>query len=301
MRPGIEARRRLRRRAWLAVLGSWLVAGALQAADRPAPVYFSHFYVVLDKETFHALQDSALIQQLADHELATRSNGETQYTGFYIRGRHTYMEFFGDPIPEGDRVGNVGLGFAVENSGEVARIEERSRRVFADQAKLAATTFPVGSGTVPWYTATYVDAGRSDDILSTWVAEVDPGYLAARHPGAAIDRPLSRETYLAWDFKPERMLDDVVGLTLELPGPEATQLSRQLLIMGWRVSRHSSDTYTATGPDMRVIVRTVRTRGGLRAAQLRLRRAVTRQRSELGTAALELDGTSGRLVLAGAD
>jgi hypothetical protein len=149
---------------------------------------------------------------------------------------------------------------------------------------------------VPWYTATYVDENRSDDTLSQWVEEVAPGYLAARHPGSSIQEPLSRERYLSWEFKPDRLFDDVVGLRLDLSLQEATLLSKELMIVGWTVTNTAGGGYTATGPDIKVIVRLAKARGGLREADLRLRRAVKKQHYEIGTATLDLDGRFGRLI-----
>jgi Family of unknown function (DUF5829) len=282
------------------VLGT-LFALAVQADDTPPAVFFSHFYVDLDKDTYHALQECSRILSLADHELAHKTDGHAEYTGFYLRGRHTYMEFFGDPLPEGDRPGNVGVGLWVEQKGGVQLINERLRKSFGDQAKTASTTYPTGNGTVPWYTATYVDEDRSNDILATWIAETDSGYLAARHPGSPVREPLSREQYLSWDFKPDRLLDDVIGLKLELPPQEATLLSRELAIAGWQVIDAPGGAYTATGPDMKISVMVANGRGGLRQADLRLRHAVGKEHHQVGAATLDLGGRFGRLVFPALD
>src|ERR1700722_8602123 len=113
-----------------------LFAAAVHAADELPIVSFSHFYVDLDKDTYRALQESPEMLSFADHELAHKNDGHSEYTGFYIRGRHTYMEFFGDPVPEGDRVGNVGMGLWVEKTGAVSIINERLQATFGDHAKI---------------------------------------------------------------------------------------------------------------------------------------------------------------------
>jgi uncharacterized protein DUF5829 len=275
-----------------------LFAVRVQAADDLPAVFLSHFYVDLDKDTYHALQESPQVLSFADQELAHKTDGNSEYTGFYIRGRHTYMEFFGDPVPDGDRMGNVGLGLWVERTGAVAAINQRLRKAFGDQAKTASTTYPIGSETLPWYTATYVDENRSDDVLSVWIAETAPGYLAARHPGSPVAEPLSREQYLSWDFKPGLIFDDVIGLNLELSKQEATLLAKELTIVGWRVVYAAGGGYTATGPDVTVTVKLAKARGGLREVALRLRRTVPRQHFKIGSATLELDGARGRLIFA---
>ncbi len=277
------------------VLGGTFLLGSSQAANYTPRVYFNHLYVVLDKQTYHALQDSAQVQALAYHELAHKNDGHSEYTGFYIKGRHTYLEFFGDPIPDGDRLGNVGLGLSVEKEGDLKLVEQRLRTIYGDHVKEGATTYPVGPSKVPWYTAAYVDQGRSDDVLSAWIFEVAPGYLAARHPGGSLGRPLSREQYLSWEFLPDRLLDDVVGVALDLSLQESTELADQLSILGWNLKKGSDGSYTATGPDMHLVVRPTASRGGLRVVELRLRRAANKQHSELGNVSLDLDGRAGRI------
>jgi hypothetical protein len=277
-----------------------LLAPIAQSADGTPPVYLSHFSVVLDKPTYHALQASPRVQSLADSEVTHTQEGGFAYSGFYVRGRHTYIEFFGDPVPEGEHLGHVGLGLAVECTGGVGVIAENLRTVFGGKVKTLSATHAVGADTVPWYTATYIDDTDDGSMLFGWVAEIDPGYLAALHPHAQIHQPLSREQYLSWDFKADRLIDDVVGLKFALAPSERAQLSQELKIVGWTI-QPARGGFTATGPDIRIMVTPARAKGGLQQIDLRLLRAVPKQDTPLGSAQLILEGTSGRFTFAGVD
>jgi len=61
-----------------------------------------------------------------------------------------------------------------------------------------------------------------------WVMELDPGYLAARHPEALVKDPLSRKQERSWDYRPDQTFDNVVGLTLALDQEKTSELATEL-------------------------------------------------------------------------
>ncbi|HWM69255.1 MAG TPA: DUF5829 family protein [Steroidobacteraceae bacterium] len=270
------------------------ITSAYSAGSLPS-VYLSHFSVVLDKATYTALRTSAQLESLADCELVHTQEGSGDYTGFYVRGRQTYMEFFGDPVPEGEHLGHVGLGLTVEQAGGAAIIAAHLRAIFGGKVKIHSATRPVGGHAVPWYTATYIDADDDSAMLFGWVSETDPEYLAAQHPNSPIDHPLSRKQYLAWDFKPDRLLDDVVGLTLALEASELAQLAKELQAIGWTVKREDSG-FAAIGPDVKITVVPAVKKGGLQRIDLRLIKQVPKQEIIFGNAKLIVEGSSGRFT-----
>jgi Family of unknown function (DUF5829) len=269
-------------------------SSAYSAGSLPS-VYLSHFSVVLDKATYTALRASPQVESLADCELVHTQEGSGDYTGFYVRGRQTYMEFFGDPIPEGEHLGHVGLGLTVERAGGAAVIAAHLRRTFGERVKIHSATRPVGGHAVPWYIATYIDDDDDSAMLFGWVAEINPGYLAAQHPNSPIHHPLSRRQYLAWNFKPDRLLDNVVGLTLALETSELSQLSRELQVIGWTIKREDSG-FAAIGPDIRITAVPAVQKGGLQRIDLRLIKQVPKQEIIFGDAKLILEGSSGRFA-----
>jgi hypothetical protein len=270
------------------------ITSAYSAGSLPS-VYLSHFSVVLDKATYTALRTSPQVESLADCELVHTQEGSGDYTGFYVRGRQTYMEFFGDPIPEGEHLGHVGLGLTVERVGGAAIIAAHLRTTFGEKAKIHSATRPVGGHAVPWYTATYIDEDDDSAVLFGWVSETDPEYLAAQHPNSPMNHPLSRKQYLAWDFKPDRLLDNVVGLTLALKASELAQLAKELQAIGWTIKREDAG-FAAVGPDVKITAVPAIQKGGLQRIDLRLMKQVPKQEIIFGDAKLILEGNSGRFT-----
>ncbi|HEY2782817.1 MAG TPA: DUF5829 family protein, partial [Steroidobacteraceae bacterium] len=274
-----------------------LSASAFSAGGRPR-VYLSHFYIALDQATYDALLKSPDIAALAGTEERRTVAGPSNWSGFYVYGRQTYMEFFAaDTLPEGESKQDCGLGLAVEKAGGVNAVATQLRPVFGDKAKIDKQVRTISNGDIPWYSAAAVDA-NDPGAMVTWVMEVDSSYLAAMHPGSFVKHPLSREQYLSWNFLPDRLLDAVVGIRAALNSVEMTQLANELELIGWSVHREGGG-FLAKGPDASLEVVPGGSRMGIQRVALRLRRSVPKRVIELGSAKLVLDGKSGKLIFWG--
>ena len=259
------------------------------------PVFLTHFYVALDQPTYDAMLKSPEIAALAAVEEKHVTAGDESWTGFYVTGRQTYMEFFAaGALQKGMRVGDCGLALTVEESGGVAEIADRLRTRFGDKVEVDTTPAKTDTGMVPWFQSADLKTD-GPQVLSTWFMEIDPGFLAAIHPGAAIEHPLSRQQYMSWKFLPDHPLDNVVALTLRLKKIDRSQLAAELGLAGWKVSVTRSG-FLATGPDIKVTVAPAAGREGIQLIEMRLRKSVPKQEVVLGTAKLHLEGTAGQLI-----
>ncbi len=258
-------------------------------------VFLTHLFVALDQASYDALRSSPQVAALAAVAEKHTVAGTREWTGFYISGRQTYMEFFGpEGLPEGVHVGGSGLALTVEESGGVAAIATRLRTAFGERVEVEAIPSTSASGTIPWFTATYIK-GDGPEAMLTWVMEIDPGFLAATHPDSRVEHPLSREQYQSWKFLPDRPLDDVVGLTAALNPANMSQLAAELELFGWAVDREGGG-FVAEGPDVKLTVVPTSSRAGIQEVELRLRHSVLNQKVKLGSAELLLDGNTGRFI-----
>ncbi len=264
-------------------------------AAHGVPVFLTHFYVALDQPTYDALLKSPEIAALAAVEEKHVIAGSESWSGLYVTGRRTYMEFFAaGSLQDGMRVGDCGLALTVEESGGVAKIADRLRTRFGEKVEVDTTPAKTDIGMVPWFKSTDLKVD-GPQVLSTWFMEIDPAFLAAIHPGAVIVHPLSREQYMSWKFLPDHPLDDVVALTLRLKKFDMSQLASELGLAGWKVSTTKSG-FTAAGPEVKVTVAPAAGREGIQLIEMRLRRSVPKQEIVLGTAKLQLEGTAGQLI-----
>jgi len=263
--------------------------------DRVPPVFLTHFYVALDPESYDALRSSPQVAALAAGKENNVVAGSRKWTGFYLYGRQTYMEFFGaQALPADMRLGDTGLGLTVEEVGGVRAIAARLRTIYGERVEVNTTPSTSDAGDIPWFTSTDIKSA-GPEAMSTWFSEIDPGFLAAKHPGEPIEHPLSREQYMKWRFLPDHPLDDVVGLTAALDPSDTTQLATELELVGWSVHRRAKG-FVAVGPDVKLTVVPAKSRAGIQQVELRLRQSVPRQKIELGSAKLLLERTTGRLI-----
>jgi hypothetical protein len=263
------------------------------SADGPPPVFFSHIWIAFDQATYDALRTSSQVAALGAVKEQKVVAGSESWSGFYFFARQTYMEFYGAAaLPDDTLVGECGIGMSVETPGGVAAVAERLRTVFGDRVEIDRQVRTTATGDIPWFTSTHL---KEPQTTAMWVMELDPGYLAARHPEAPVGNPLSRQP---WDFRPGQTLDNVVGLTVALDREKASELAAELGLFGWSVHRTATGFF-AVGPEVTIRVVPAGARGGIKQVELRLSRSVPKQRIQLGHAQLRLGGHTGQLIFWG--
>jgi Family of unknown function (DUF5829) len=295
MRVKMKQTAKLPQRLIRTILLSLLPMSATFAAAAPPPVFMGHFYVALDEASFDALRKSSEVGALAHVVESHTVAGKDEWTGFYVQGRQTYLEFFGaQNLPEGMRLGDTGLGLTVERAGGVSEIAARLGTVFGKRVEITTTPRTTPTGTIPWFTSTQIKSDAPES-METWFMETDPAYLATVHPGAKIENPFSREQSLSWYFLPDHELDNITGITAALKPAEIAQLATELKLIGWSVRTHGKG-FVANGPDLKLKVLPAGPRAGIQQVDLRLRRSVAKQNIPLGNIELLLDGNTGQLV-----
>jgi hypothetical protein len=275
----------------LVVLG---LAASNCPGDELPKVFLNHFAVVVDPASFNALRSSPDVAALAKVDEIHVVAGSRNWSGFYIFGRQTYIEVFAAGAVNEMRLGDSQFNLSVEESGGVSKIAAHLRRKFGTRVYVSDTPRTTASGPIPWLKGTGISSD-GPEAMSTGFLETDAGYLAAIHPGAKVEHPLSREQYESWRFLADRPFDDVVGLTAALNPADAAQLATELELVGWSVQPGGTG-FVAVGPDIRLTVVRAGAREGIEQADLRLRHPVARQTVTLGAVRLLLDGDSGRFV-----
>jgi hypothetical protein len=263
------------------------------SADGPPPAFLNHVWIALDQATYDALRSSSQVAALGAVKEQQVVAGDQRWSGFYWTARQTYIEFFGAAaLPDETLVGDCGIGLSVETQGGVAADAERLRSVFGDRIEIENQVRTTETGDIPWYTSVHL---KESETTAMWVMELDPGYLAARHPEATVTDPLSRQQERSWDYHPDQTLDNVVGLTLALDEEKASELATQLGLIGWSIHR-TQGGILAVGPEVTISVVPAGARRGVKQVELRLRRSVAKQRIQLGAAELHLAGMVGQLI-----
>ena len=282
-----------------AVAALLAVADVGRAADTAPTVFLNHFYVVVDADTYSAVQASPFLTgELAPFEKRTTQRNDTSYTGLYWYGRRTYFELF-EPGAQGP-VGASGLALGVEAPGGSAAVEQAWRKAMG-AAGHGPITRKTETGEVPWFGMTY---GRVIPGLRVFLMEYDREFLARWYGALTKARSITRadvlDRYVAKVGRQREgaLLEDVTGLTIALAPESREALVKQLLAVGWP-SRAEGTSVVCAGPES-VELHLIEPAGGLSGiteVRFSLRRAVEAATHKLGAAELRLDGQAARLRL----
>ena len=171
--------------------------GEAWRAARPVPIFLNHVYMIPDLATYEALAASELLREIAVVEERTTVRADIEYTGLYLYGERTYLEFL-KPNPEAGLVeGGTGLAFGVELPGGLVRVasslEPGGIKTFADKK-----TREFEGQQVPWFDVLGFEAATTTQRLQLFAMEYDPQYLQRWHPPPVPEPPrIDRKAVLA--------------------------------------------------------------------------------------------------------
>lgn len=234
------------------------IASWSAAENKPPEIKLNHVSVVLSESDFEALRNSGFITQefaAADQGMPNFAPVEGNCHVIYLRGQDTYLEFWGPANPLGAPVGKVGLGWSVENVGELDAVEKllakNSPDTFTRKSKQWET---VASGSVNWYQALIRNDSATADS-AWWFSETHGDFLPTLYAlEPASDPRISRRDFLAPYFDHQRIFKNITTLALQLPFESARSLRSDLETLGWRTEEFDTRTWILKGSEFRLMV-----------------------------------------------
>jgi hypothetical protein len=225
-----------------------LVPSACALPTDPAqtlpPVYFSHATIFLSKAAYAALLHSSFLEnEFSSFEERTvqRDGGTWSYTGIYLAGQHTYLEFFqagadphfGPTVPE-----QIAFDMWIDDRGQLPLF--RARLAAETGLSLRIDTTRNGNN-LPAYDSVTSQGGRASDF--------GPGMRVEAYVNGYYPDGLTREKQLAGRFTPNRLLRDVTGFALTLNRAERSRLAQEFRACGYEI-RVDGEKQIAAGPDV---------------------------------------------------
>jgi len=232
-------------------------------------VFLNHFFVVLDHETFAAIDKNAfLTREFAPFERRTTVRNDRSYTGIYFYGTNTYFEFFDGSAATNFRKGTDGLAFTPEEPGTIQQLPGIE--------KAGLITRKLGDAQVPWFWAADLKALPDDGAIDAWVMEYHADFLGQWHPekahgerGIARRSILSRYKTVLPETPPSPQLVDVREITI---AADAATIERLTAVHATGVVLR----FVAATATKRGIVRVVLEVRDARKGELRLGKSVLR-------------------------
>ena len=219
------------------------VAATLLAQSLP-PVYFNHATIFIPPAAYDALRESAFLRdQFSAFQERTvqRDGGAWSYTGIFISGQHTYLEFFkaGQNSHFGDTIaGQIVFNMWVDDRNQLPLFKDRLAAETG--AKLLVETARNGQN-APTYDAVVTKDGPASDFQPGM--RVD-SYIKGYYPDG-----ITREKRLEKGYVPERQLRDITGFTLTVDDAERNRLIRQFRAYAYDVNA-GGPTQVVFGPEV---------------------------------------------------
>lgn len=282
----------------LATLSSLVLL--VTAGSLPAQVGLNHLYVYVDSLTFDTVAGSAWFRDtFASVRQATIPSVGARWSGVYLFGRETYLELYraGPGTPP---AGTMALAFGVDRAGELDRVADRLRQAGRPGVAVMRRR-PAGADTLDWFrqlSPAAADSAAIGPLVRWWVMEYAEDYLARRPNGdPALAGRVDRAAYNRPVYRPDLMLDDVVGVVLRLPEPQRGALAGHLMMLG--LDPEGADGALQFRAGRVVIVLDAGGAGspGLARVTLGLHRPASPHFRRLGTAELFVDGSFAQLLL----
>jgi hypothetical protein len=264
-----------------------MLAVALTLAAALPAVGLNHFYVVLDQATYDAILASDFVTEelaAADGGLGHSGKPGRGAPSLYLRGRDTYIELLAPRNRSNLPIGACGLALSPDDAGALDKLEAPLRRV-APQTQRRTVPLDAGEHPIPWYDIATIVAPE-DARLAFWVSQYHPEFARQVLQTTSVDR----HSYLARLYDPERLLENVVELSLALTASEASTLRKQLRALGFH-EKVTGDEVLLDGAGLRlhVVTQAQSTGAAIVSATMALRRPTTRH-LELGTSRIDAEG-----------
>ncbi len=263
----------------------WPNQGLPSRAHLNSPVPLNHFYIVLDSETYKAIeQDPFLRGEFAVSEVRTTTRTDISYTGVYFYGTNTYFEFFDAATTNIGKLADSGIALGVDTAGTLEIFKPPSSPVkspsTAPAAKLTLLEAPItrafAGKQLPWFYMAVPTNIPADAGFRFWVMEYHPRFLVEwnpdpdmKDPGVRRSEILQRYARVIKDTSPKPTstrgkpyFGDVVAITIALNEVATKSLIELGRLLGYS-ERTNKDHSTLTGLDieLRIIPETPTVRG----------------------------------------
>jgi Family of unknown function (DUF5829) len=214
--------RRFRSLVLLLGLGLGAIPATLFAEALP-PVYFNHVTIFIPPAAYDALRQSSFLRNefsgFQEHTVQ-RDGGKWSYTGIYIFGQHTYLEFFkaGQDQPHfGTTIaGQVVFNMWIDDRAQLPRFKER---LAAEQRATLLIDTARDAKNQPMYDTVVSKGGPAGDF--------GPGMRVDTHLKGYYPDGITREKRLEGRFLAQRQLHDMTGFTLTVDEAERNRLINQ--------------------------------------------------------------------------
>ncbi|MEM8640429.1 MAG: DUF5829 family protein [Cyanobacteria bacterium P01_G01_bin.54] len=227
------------------------------------PIEFNHLYITLAPETIESIVKSAFISHTFSIVRQTVKADDSSWTGTYLRGKRTYLEFFAPGGAADVREGYAGMGFSTQRLGQIDQIEETLKsRITENRLSRHLRCRQTEQGEVPWFHTLSIVPLETQHFMA-WLMDFHEDYLKTENIKMTTAGHFEREAYMAACGVSGSLLNDILEVHLELSTEEHAVLDQLLGTLGFQTScvgnttRYCSAAFTlcvssVSAPDYRI-------------------------------------------------
>lgn len=214
------------------------------------PVFLDHVGIILPSSAYAEMLQSGFLKAefsaFAESANTAKSDkGSWTYTGIFLRGQRVYLEcfeggkvqFLGDPTPR--RAGNITFNMSIENRGQLPLIRDRGALEMGAPAEIRTVR---NAKELPSYDS--VGVGGSSGSGTVFSGGGFTVRVLAYYPDG-----ITREQKSAGKYLPERLLQDVTGITASASPAELEGLLKALRACGYAIHK-DGEKQIASGPEV---------------------------------------------------
>jgi hypothetical protein len=185
------------------------------------PIELNHIWTVVNNPTYEAIKNSPFIKELAyGYEQANTADAQIGWEGFYIRGKHTFIELF-YPQERYKNEGLSGIGLGFDQLGSLKDFFKSFQKKFPTALYESFTRKGA-----PWFDYVAVNGSYYGEGHSLWIMEYAPDYFQENK------QDVSREHYNRASFDPAKLLQDITGFSIALNPADQETLASYLTQCG---------------------------------------------------------------------
>jgi hypothetical protein len=244
------------RRYWVLWIVPLLPAASGQQLP---PVYFNHMSMFMDQATLDNLMASPFLNtdfSAFDKITMQRDGGKWSYTGIYLTGRATYLEFLpGTPKGEPPKnemspLGTVALGMWIDQRSQLPRLRDKLAEKSHSHPDIKPEKEFHAGHDLTWFDALVPGFPDEESVRAdAWIMAVYPAYLKQRYPDLKPEQDgTDRQKQLARYYSANKLFRAITRVTLTVNQAEQDRLALEFAAYGY-VIRTDGAKKIATGPE----------------------------------------------------
>jgi hypothetical protein len=228
------------------------------------PVYFNHVPIFVDQTTLNDLMASSfLLEEFSAFQKKTtqRDGGKWSYTGVYVFGQGTYLEFLpaaaeGEARKQGTApLGTVAFGMWIDERNQLSLIRDSLAKRTPGKPEIQVQRIFQDGKDLKWFDVTAADFPEDNSVrTSSFVMAMYGGEeLKQRVPDLKPEEDgTTREKRYLRTYSAGKLLRGITRITLTVNQAEKDRLVQEFASFGYSI-HDDANTKIAAGPEFELV------------------------------------------------